>query len=422
MIGSSCLYDAYVVSMLYHGIENNGSRERLLNIPTGRARDVRGLEDAISRSGVSLIKFESSFNNESFTLYNMKGIGELKDVVLYGVMFGDTEGALAMLVHAPWKGDNGFVVIREDTDISELMSSSIDKVVLKDHMVFMKISQKIKHYKAVPKAKYDELTELNLGLTIGSVNSDFIFAADNEGKTLVFDGETGMCVVKHFSDIMKEDIIVVCYNEKPCYTEEEGYHFDPSVDNVYLESIDSNQFVFNGHLRDIDTLSMDELYGEASVQTITSNAIKKVKRIPMETVRRIKGLSNKMRKAYGSFVRAKEDETRERIINDEIFPISDKIINTCVSAILAYGTVAMGIVNPVMGLLIFVGTKTILRSKSNKKREMALHFLKKELEILDEKISDSKVEADKDAKYKLMRIRNKIEKKIEQVRTEDIVA
>lgn len=116
-------------------------------------------------------------------------------------------------------------------------------------------------------------------------------------------------------------------------------------------------------------------------------------------------------------------ERTERIVTGEFRFKLKHVIKKGIGAIFTYGIVkgvAGAALNPLLGAVL--GAITVYASigadikREKKTRKLVLRDLEEELKIVNEKIEDAKSDGNKEAKYKLMRIRSKLEHDIERVK------
>lgn len=72
-------------------------------------------------------------------------------------------------------------------------------------------------------------------------------------------------------------------------------------------------------------------------------------------------------------------------------------------------------INPIFGAITTLGSLALRKTASEKERRLILQELEDELEIVNEKIEDARGDTDKENKYKLIRIKKKLEREITRV-------
>lgn len=123
--------------------------------------------------------------------------------------------------------------------------------------------------------------------------------------------------------------------------------------------------------------------------------------------------------AYDKYKKADKEERRNVVLKGGLV---NKLIHYLKRGCTAYiaggavGLVAGGPLGAIIGMIIgFLGSIAVDRELDNKERAKILKELEDELEIVKEKIEDSKYNDDKSKKYELMRIRANLEKEIDRI-------
>lgn len=108
--------------------------------------------------------------------------------------------------------------------------------------------------------------------------------------------------------------------------------------------------------------------------------------------------------------KADKDQRREIIIKNSMFPKVKRFIKQA----LVGG--AIGIVNPVTGAIAFLGMLATNTMLDGKERRQIIREMESELVLVNEKIEDSRGDEDKQKKYELMRIKNKLENELQRAK------
>jgi hypothetical protein len=127
------------------------------------------------------------------------------------------------------------------------------------------------------------------------------------------------------------------------------------------------------------------------------------KRIPEHIDNLVNTTLDKIKKMDG-------EERRKRIIEGGLKLKLYKIIR---NGILLGGAAA---IHPAIAAIGFVASVAIDKNLDHKQRQQILHELENELIIVNEKIEDSRGDENKQKKYELMRIKNKLEDEITKIR------
>lgn len=156
-------------------------------------------------------------------------------------------------------------------------------------------------------------------------------------------------------------------------------------------------------------------YNEADTSTAIGRGVEKVKRLPRVFYDEMKKIMATIRTFLVSYRRAKDDELKEKVINDEFVPILDNSLKWIIGGATTYGSIFVLGAAPLVGLLAGAMATVIKKIDDKDKRERALVIIKNELAILEEKINDSRNSDDRQAKYAMMRTKMELEKKLEGI-------
>ena len=122
-----------------------------------------------------------------------------------------------------------------------------------------------------------------------------------------------------------------------------------------------------------------------------------------------------MRRAIVEYRKAKDDDLREKLINDEFIPVIDNGMQWLVGGATAFGIYFLVIANPVIALLGGGVARELKKIHDANVRTRVMKMIKDELEVIDEKINDAKSSDDRKQKYALMRIKQSLEAKLTYV-------
>ena len=107
-----------------------------------------------------------------------------------------------------------------------------------------------------------------------------------------------------------------------------------------------------------------------------------------------------------------KEDTREEVITGSAFSKLKNIFIRCVAPAAGVAIFSGG----ALAIVTFLGTLAAHKSITKKTRGRIMQELQMELKMVREKIEDAKSAGDNENKYKLMRLENKIETQIEDVR------
>lgn len=187
---------------------------------------------------------------------------------------------------------------------------------------------------------------------------------------------------------------------------------------ITISLLNQDQVVHSGI--DFDTVVVEKRdlvipYNEADTSTAIGRGIEKTKRLPRVFYDEMKKIMATIRTFMVSYRRAKDDELKEKVINDEFVPILDNSLKWIIGGATAYGSIFVLGAAPLVGLLAGAMATVIKKMDDKEKREKALKVIKDELVILEEKINDSRNSDDRQAKYAMMRTKLELEKKLEGI-------
>lgn len=197
--------------------------------------------------------------------------------------------------------------------------------------------------------------------------------------------------------------------------QQEAYYDDleEELDNFELEFYD-DEYVFEGTKSDETRKKVNKNLnkikkGAHKVKGKTKKAGQGAKAV----VHQIKkagdaiddGLTNSVNKVKQSY----RNDMRDEIIEDKTRIKLSRIIRKAITA--PVGIVAAPAIKAISAI-----TGKAINSPKEKERRLILRELEEELEIVEEKIEDSRGDSDKEKKYQLMRIRNQLKRDIERIR------
>lgn len=187
---------------------------------------------------------------------------------------------------------------------------------------------------------------------------------------------------------------------------------------ITITALNQDQIVHSGI--DFDKIVVEKRdliipYNEADTSTALGRGVEKTKRLPRVFYDEMKKIMATLRTFLVSYRRAKDDELKEKVINDEFVPILDNSLKWIIGGATTYGSIFVMGTAPLVGLLAGAMATVIKKIDDKEKREKALKIIKDELVILEEKINDSRNSDDRQAKYAMMRTKLELEKKLEGI-------
>lgn len=197
--------------------------------------------------------------------------------------------------------------------------------------------------------------------------------------------------------------------------------FEDQTLPITLEIFDAGQVSYAGHYMDdnfievIDERARQREYAEADTSEKVGRAVEKAKRIPRQIIEKGKKIMSSLRRAIVEYRKAKDDDLREKLINDEFIPVIDNGMQWLIGGATTFGIYFLVVANPVIALLGGGVARELKKIHDAKVRTRVMRMIKDELEIIDEKINDAKSSDDRKQKYALMRIKQSLEAKLTYV-------
>lgn len=173
--------------------------------------------------------------------------------------------------------------------------------------------------------------------------------------------------------------------------------------NIIGEVMDMNTVVTE------DTDMVDKArYVAKTVVDKSKYAIDRVRRVADAT---LTPLSNELRKMVDGWGKSDHDDEREQVITGSTYLKLRSMFKSALgpALILFSGHFVFGVIAAVVQSVRYA-------KDTNAAKHMAVNELELELKITDEKIDDARSDGDKAAKYKLMRIKNKLEHEISRLK------
>lgn len=179
--------------------------------------------------------------------------------------------------------------------------------------------------------------------------------------------------------------------------------------------------------KEINGLLMNEtMYGE-SVLGDFKNQLRKIKRtttkVPKKIFTQLKRFKTKAEHLISNHRKNKREKLKEKLINDEIIPFLDELLEWFVSLAVGYGVYAVVFINPILSIIFGVLSATVIKVKMHKRtverKELAIQILKDEIDMLEENIQDARNENDRKARDTMKRMKKKLERQVDRIRYEN---
>ena len=152
-----------------------------------------------------------------------------------------------------------------------------------------------------------------------------------------------------------------------------------------------------------------------SVEEKVGNLAKNAVKAPGEALKAINDLKGKLKSTVVAARKSKTDEEREDVLNDEFLPAFDNALQYALTAVTAGGAIAVG-VNPLLTAITGAIVLIVKDIKDKERRNKALDSLRSEVGMIEEKINDARAAGDNKAKYALMRMRDDLNHRLDNLK------
>ncbi|MGL6131597.1 MAG: hypothetical protein ACRCZ9_08305 [Fusobacteriaceae bacterium] len=332
------------------------------------------------------------------------------------IMPGRCETVLDIYVNVDDDTRDGVMCINFDTTSSDMtnISTELYKLLANNSSV-----KKIQHICNKVGNNYKMVQEKNilkyLGLEKNPHFRKFQPIIIDDDKILAV--ENGIFKKLDISEFVSIDIKIVLVEKDEC--EAFSIHALDDRDTPHYGSMYSEVKLESGESLFVSGDNHEFLYVEGMLDNVDIKAKKagrSMSRLPTKALDKVSSFVSKFRELYRRYKQNRDDKFREQLINDEIIPFFDEVFTWLATAAVIYGSHILLALNPIMTILAGAITKIFLSRRTRKRKEIALMFLKKEIEIIDEKVNDARNANNNQAKYALMRIKGELEKKLEMIR------
>lgn len=199
------------------------------------------------------------------------------------------------------------------------------------------------------------------------------------------------------------------------------------IDNIvqdYLNKkyINKNDLISESEIEDI--LLTEKLYAEGpSFRAALRNIKRTTSKLPKKIFKKLNRYKSKVEHIIANHRQVKREKLKEKLINDEVIPFLDEILEWFVGLVSAYGVYAVLTINPIValiaGLITGVVLKTSMKERTKKRKEVAIQILKDEIDMLEENIQDARNENDRKARDTMKRMQKKLERQLQRIRVEN---
>ena len=175
----------------------------------------------------------------------------------------------------------------------------------------------------------------------------------------------------------------------------------------YVEE-SANTFALNIVYEDVVKVAQDAV--RSGVHTVRRAARAVSDSNPVDDINRaIEPLDNLVNKTIDDFKAARDEEKKDEALGQTRIKLLN-VIGKCI----AYGGLAI-LVHPAVAAIAFLGKLAYDKATVDTERTKIVNDLKRELTICEEKIKDADGKGDNENKYRLMRIKNELERQIVRV-------
>lgn len=150
---------------------------------------------------------------------------------------------------------------------------------------------------------------------------------------------------------------------------------------------------------------------EASKAVDIDRGGQKVLALPETFVKKVKELNVRLRTFIANWRRCHDDNLREKLYNDEYIPLVDDIFEILISGAVGYGAVAIGLVNPLVGVVLTITVFIFANWRQREDRKRIIELMDDKINLLGEEIEDARIENDLVTKRQLIQIKKQLERK-----------
>lgn len=173
-----------------------------------------------------------------------------------------------------------------------------------------------------------------------------------------------------------------------------------------MVGLSSNEFANPEFLHKITYI--DIMYMEASVAEVSDKIFEAMKGMPRQVYTKYKEYLSRMKSYISKIKQARDDEEREEILNKEFIPAYERFLNLLLTGSVAIILVKLGLINPIIGILGVCLGRVISNFTIKEKKKRALAILRNEQKIAEEALGDAKSDNNREAKFAIMKVQDKI--------------
>jgi hypothetical protein len=291
-------------------------------------------------------------------------------------------------------------ILLDDTTYQLKMFEGATEDEMETYKNFYNIMEGVVAFKEIHILKYVNIFESELNKKVPLAKKRYLFYMTPDYKTIFYNTITSeVDVMNLIEGVESPDHELLTY--RGSFQSDSEYKFD-SIDG---EGDDTDS------LTPVD-VTLDQMIAEANVNV--KAAARKVVSIPKKIYKEIDEKKERAKDLVSELRRNKDDQISKDVLEDRIVPFIDDIMQYIISGVLAFGAFFPG--GPLVGIITFIISKTILGKKNKERKNMALNVLKREIEIIDEKIQDARNNNDIKSRDQLKRYKFKLETKLAKLR------
>ena len=232
-----------------------------------------------------------------------------------------------------------------------------------------------------------------------------------EGKN-VLDDANGMQLVCCRTESYREFVI---FEEKEMNTTDliEGYFLVDTASNLRQISVLLAESNVAREIRKqtTDKANPDKVARDVGKAIDTDVGVRQAAAVPQTFSKKVMEINRKLRGFIANWRRAHDDSLREKLYNDEYIPLIDDIFEILISGAVGYGTVAIGLVNPLVGVALGIVTFIFANWRQRAHRKRIIELLDDKIKLLGEEIDDARLDSDLVTKRQLIQIKTQLERK-----------
>lgn len=260
--------------------------------------------------------------------------------------------------------------------------------------------------------------------------------------------ETSIETLNHNKDLVSESVVsfhrlprmdVTTDKFKKIINKYQGETIKGNEDKIVKDVKETYDSLFN-EVASIHPHQLNFEYYSEGINIDIDRIKRKAVGVPKSIIDKLTKYKRKAEKIIANLRDNRRQRLKKKVINDEIVPFIDDILEwaTAAAAGIASGAIGMqltGMGGPIVGFVIFnpvvatIGAilmalivKTGMKHRKDTRRKMAIRILEDEIEIIDEKIQDARNRDDTKTRDQLKRLQNQLEEKRDWIRVSNRIS